>query len=696
VHRPAPDAAERVPAERVPGQPPGLPERYADRLCLAGILLGMLVVVGFVLRLVLYGFFHDGSFSLWTLAGCLALGLVLDTLVGVVQLAPLLIGLAILRCAWLARPRLRTGLLAAFCALVVFGGLVEYLFFEEFDARFNNIAIDYVRFPKEVAGDIWESYNVLVCVGGALLAGLALALLARRRLAGARFAALAFKARAQAFACVLGAEALALGLLWICPHELSQDRVANEIASNGPEQLVRAIWSADLAYPLYYRTLPAAEARTRAAGVLGFPPPAATADPDADAFTLEKSLRSSSGAKAPSQIVIVLEESLGSDFVTALGGHKGCTPELERHFANGLLLTNLIANGNRTVRGLEGVLASFVPLPGYAILQRGRSENVATIARVLRARGYRTSFFYGGRAIFDHIGSFVEANGWDEMTEESDFPAGDFRTIWGVADEYVFDALLARQEAARAKGEPLFATMLSVSNHKPFEVPTARYPVERDASGRFGRTGAVRYADACIGGYLDALIQRGLAADTLVLLVGDHGARVYGAEEIPIRSYRIPALFVTPDPRWHGQRIERLCSQIDLVPTLLDLAGIECEAPLFGTSVLALPADGGRAFVHHNRDVGILTDDALVVLGLQKTVTFYSRSGRASDEFTRLQESALTPALAALADDASAVFGSAYELYANRRLRLPEDLVAPPASDEVLAASRALGKASLH
>src|SRR5262249_43405684 len=146
-----------------------------------------------------------------------------------------------------------------------------------------------------------------------------------------------------------------------------------------------------------------------------------------------------------------------------------------------------------------------------------------------------------------HMEPFVLQNGWQELHDEDELDPALFRTAWGVADEYVFDALLARQEQARERGETLFATMLSVSNHKPYDFPRDRYDVPAEPHGR---PAAVRYADACIGGYLDGLRARGLERDTLVLIVGDHGARVYGSEQIPTRSYRIPALFVTPDARW--------------------------------------------------------------------------------------------------------------------------------------------------
>src|SRR5205814_8052760 len=108
-----------------------------------------------------------------------------------------------------------------------------------------------------------------------------------------------------------------------------------------------------------------------------------------------------------------------------------------------------------------------------------------------------------------------------------------------------------------------------------------------------------------------------------------------------------------------------------LAPTLLSLAGVSCTAPFFGSDSTAMPDGPGRAFVHHNRDIGILTDDLLVVLGLQKTVAFYRRDGRASDVLVRVPEEAATPAMHALELDATAVFQTAYELYKNGRFELP-------------------------
>src|SRR6185503_15369778 len=235
---------------------------------------------------------------------------------------------------------------------------------------------------------------------------------------------------------------------------------------NGLLGLVHAFATGELDFPTYYLSLPPEEAARRAAAMLG--PPTAR---------LESGLQRTfvphpSSAAPPRQVIVILEESFGSEFVGVLGhAELELTPHFDRWSREGLLLTQLVPTGNRTVRGLEGVLSSFVPLPGDAILHRDRSEDVATLGRVFRERGFRTVFLYGGRLLFDSMGSFLEHNGWEERIERSDCPEEAFETAWGVADEYVFEALLARQLSARERGEKLFATLLTVSNHKPYEVP---------------------------------------------------------------------------------------------------------------------------------------------------------------------------------------------------------------------------------
>jgi len=643
-------------------------------------------------------------------------GFLADLGVACIALAPLAWSISLGSGRWLRYRWFRFALVCVLVAGIVFLQFVEFFFFEEFEARFNHIALDYVLFPGEVVGNIWESYPTPVYAGLALLAGLACAAFLDARSDAAAFPRLAWSERiTRAFLVAAVAWTAVDGLSSGRPQTFG-DRRVDEIASNGLLQLARAYASAGLDYASNYLTTDEAGAEHAVRAELGWPAPD---DP-------QRIFEAAERRATPLDIVIVLSESFGSEFVGRLGGAKPNAPGLERWAEKGLLLTNVVATGNRTVRGLEGVLCSFVPLPGDSIWKRGKSEDVATIARVLRGSGYRTEFVYGGDGAFDRMKSFALRNGWqsfheDSLVGEGSYDEDAFRTVWGVADETMFSLLLERQRAAARDGARFFGTALTVSNHKPFLTPgsakfalrgdklrsagitaavlaaisflawraLARWPrgpqvaallivwtgfgihAWAEAQPRDSRVAAVRYADRAFADYMDRAKAEGLLDHTVVLFVGDHGARVYGSEEIPAASYRVPALFVAPDAKYAGTTIPRLCSQIDLAPTLLSIAGVDFEAPFFGQDLLKQAVDGpGRAYLIHNRSIGLLTDTSLTVLGLRQSTSCYLREGRTSDSFVRVDTNASG---SQQAQRAAAVYQVAAQLYESRRYRLRDE-----------------------
>jgi phosphoglycerol transferase MdoB-like AlkP superfamily enzyme len=569
----------------------------------------------------------------------------------------LTLGLAVLRLHLLERRWVRFSVFLPIGAAAVFMAFTEWFFFEEFNSRFNNIAIDYIRSPQEVVGNIRESYPLAVFVVLAIVTGSLLAMAGLRATRGVTLSRVSWRSRLGRGAVAIVVSALAGTALEILPSDASDDRIVSEVAQNGIDRLIHAVRTGSLEYSVYYRTLPVDLARRRAATVLDAP---WIKDREAAGAGTPVSAAQS---PRPWDVVVILEESFGSEFIGVLGhGDRKTSPGFDRWSREGVLLTNLTATGNRTVRGLEGTLCSLVPLPGAAVSKRLKHAEVATLADVFKDGGYKTAFVYGGWGRFDDMKPFFPANGFDEFFERDSYPKDAFSTIWGVADEWIFTKALERQKAAAERGERLFMTVLTVSNHRPYHVPErgTAWPAATQ-----NRESAVAYADWALADYLDRAKAAGLLDHTLVLIEGDHGARVYGAEEIPTPSYRIPGLILVPDPKWKGWRLERLTSQIDLAPTLLALLGRPSPAPFLGKSVIGLPADGGRAFVHHDRDVGLLTDHALVTLGLQREDTCYTRSGRDSDVLVRAPSCAASPELQALEDDAAAVYQTADLLLRN-------------------------------
>ncbi len=634
---------------------PLLRDLYRDRWILWSTLWLGSMTLSAVLRLVLYLTFYEGPFSLRALLYTAAVGPFYDAPVKSLFLTPFALWLALgLGRTWRFKA-VRAPLLTVLFAVAAFHTVIEYYFFDEFEARFNHIALDYVRHPAEVIGNIWESYNVPLVVGWSILAGFSLAWPGMRRLRHASFPRIAWNAKIRALGVVVLLTIASLGMLRLLPDlDDPNNRVTGEVAANGVASLVHAFRTAKLDYRRYYASIPDSEAAQRAARVLkSGNTPVSNATQTAE----------------PWDVVVIFEESLGSEFIGVLGNEaRKTSPGFDRWSQHGLLLTGLVSTGNRTVRGLEGTLCSLVPLPGDSVLKRNDAIGLATLAEVFERRGYKTAFVYSGWGTFDSMKPFMPNNGFQEFIERSEMPKDAFATIWGVADEYMFDTLLARQRRAKANGERLFVSALTVSNHKPYAVPergTAWPAVERK------RETAVAYADWALARYLDMSQQEGLLDHTLVLILGDHGARVYGREMIPAQTYRIPALYVVPGDTWDGKRIDRLTSQIDLAPTLLSLARISDPTPFLGEDVTSLPTDGGRAFLQHNRNVGLLTDDTLVVLGLKKRVEFYTRPDRHSNLFTIVTPAQITPQMQELAEDAMAVYQSAFDLLEHDLYRLP-------------------------
>jgi len=89
------------------------------------------------------------------------------------------------------------------------------------------------------------------------------------------------------------------------------------------------------------------------------------------------------GAPKHLNVVVLLEESLGAEFVGAYGDRRGLTPNFDRLAPQGMLFTRAYATGTRTVRGMEAVSASFPPVPAESIVKRAHNEGMFNWSTVM-------------------------------------------------------------------------------------------------------------------------------------------------------------------------------------------------------------------------------------------------------------------------------------------------------------------------
>jgi phosphoglycerol transferase MdoB-like AlkP superfamily enzyme len=318
----------------------------------------------------------------------------------------------------------------------------------------------------------------------------------------------------------------------------------------------------------------------------------------------------------PKNLVIILEESLGAQFVGSLGGLP-LTPEYDKLVPEGWSFNNLYATGTRSVRGIEAVITGFVPTPARSTVKLPNSQtNFFTIAKLLGRQGYDTNFIYGGGAHFDNMKSFFLGNGFDSIIEEKDFLNPEFLGSWGVSDEDLFSKANQDFVTKSKSGKPFFSLVFSSSNHDPYEFPDNK--IELYNTPKNTRENAVKYADHAIGHFFKLAKQENYWKDTVFLVVADHDARTTRSDLVPIPSFHIPALIL-------GEGIvpkqdNRITSQIDLAPTLLSLIGVDSTHPMIGQDMTNVSDDYiGRAIMQFNDNQAYMKGNQVVILQPQKS-----------------------------------------------------------------------------
>lgn len=499
--------------------------------------------------------------------------------------------------------------------MLVLNVCAEIVFWEEFNVRFNFIAVDYLVYTNEVLGNIWESYNIPLISAPIIILTIIMFFFIRRKLMASQEVSMRFARRSVFFMLFLMFPLAGYFLVNNSFKHISKNNFINELGGNGIYEFGAAFWHNEIDYRKFYlveddeENIRLLKKKFSGNGV------SVTADPG----SLERRIVPDSSTRQWN-VVLISVESLSGDYLSYFGGKENITPNLDSLIPHGLFFSNCYASGTRTVRGLEALSLAIPPTPGQSIVRRPGNENMFTIGSVLKSKGYDVRFVYGGNSFFDNMGYFFSHNGY-EVTDRRDIPDNRIHheTAWGVADEDALDIMLDACDSSYIHGKLFFNHLMTVSNHRPYTYPDGR--IDRPSSSQSWQ-GAVKYTDYSINRFLKKAAGKPWFDQTIFVIVSDHCSKSAGKTDLPINRYHIPCLFYAP--KLIKPAIEdRMFSQIDIAPTLLGLINLDYTSKFMGYDIFKTPIENDRVFISTYQDMGFVKGDTLVILSPQKKLSMF-------------------------------------------------------------------------
>ncbi len=502
--------------------------------------------------------------------------------------------------------------------ILIFNLVSEYFFWEEFGVRYNFIAVDYLVYTTEVLGNIKESYPLPLLISGILTADIALLVLVIKKhyLTKVFSTENKFKARMQNGLILLIFPILSFVLIKNTTVEITKNRYNNELAKNGIHSLFAAFLNNELDYDIFYATRNNEENFKDLHKLLKSENSEYIS---ADPYDISRQI-TNSGEEKKYNVVYITVESLSGEFLGYKGSKLGkITPYLDALADSSLFFTNLYAIGTRTVYGLEAVTLGAPPKPGQSVIKRPNNENLFAVGEIFKQRGYDLKYIYGGHGYFDNMNYFFSHNGY-EIVDRSDLDEDEitFANTWGVCDQDLFNRTLKECDKSFENGKPFFNHVMTTSNHRPFTYPDGVIAIPSHTS----RAGGVKYCDYSIGEFIKKASAKPWFKNTLFVILADHCAGSAGQTELPFMDYQIPFMIYNPG-LVKPQEINKLCSQIDVAPTLLGVMNWSYKTKFFGKDITKMAPDEERAFISNYQKLGFIKNDRLTILSPQQKITHY-------------------------------------------------------------------------
>lgn len=297
-------------------------------------------------------------------------------------------------------------------------------------------------------------------------------------------------------------------------------------------------------------------------------------------------------------IVFIMVEGLGRDFVGEGAEYGGFTPFLDSLTHKSLYWENCLSNTGRTFGVLPSLLGS-LPFGKSGFMELEKYPNKLTLFSILKNNGYHTSFYQGTNSSFDNVDRFLSSENLDFILDKSGFgknyqmqaedAAG---ASWGYPDKELFKKSMSLPREAQ---QPRMEVYMTISTHEPFipprqdfyEAKVGQILSEKDYDRKTKKViekndnvfATLLYTDDALKYVFEAYKQQPNYDNTIFIITGDHRL-IPIPQRNNLSRFHVPLIMFSPLLK-QTKKISALNSHFDVTPTLLALleANYELKMP---------------------------------------------------------------------------------------------------------------------
>ncbi|MGL4631429.1 MAG: sulfatase-like hydrolase/transferase [Leadbetterella sp.] len=287
-------------------------------------------------------------------------------------------------------------------------------------------------------------------------------------------------------------------------------------------------------------------------------------------------------------IVIIVVEGMGRDFMGKGAQFPGFTPFLDSLSQKSLYWSNFVSNAGRSFGALPSIMGS-VPFGEKGFMEMEEIPDHFSLITLLKQENYATNYYEGSDAFFDRKLNYLNAVGVENIVDDKTFEKNYVKTppsksgdSWGYPDSELFRKCLTMMNPIE---KPRLDIIFTISNHEPFIIPNQdhyRKIVEKIVeNGDFGGEeediieefkdvfSAVYYTDESIKNFINTYKKSPNYSNTVFVITGDHRLIPVPMKD-DICRYHVPLIISSPLLK-APKEFKGLSSHMDITPSILSL-----------------------------------------------------------------------------------------------------------------------------